>query len=142
MPIVTDDVSLRRILTESRTVAVLGAKDSLGEAAYYVPAYLRARGFGVRGINPKLAGAEWLGSVAVGALADCGPVDVIEVFRRADALPDIAREVLALPWRPKVVWFQLGIRHDQAAEWLSAAGIAVVQDRCMMPDHQRLVAAR
>jgi predicted CoA-binding protein len=55
-------------------------------------------------------------------------------------LPAHAREILALPWRPRVVWFQLGIRNDRAAELLARAGIRVVQDRCMMPEHRRLVA--
>ena len=66
-------------------------------------------------------------------------VDVIEIFRRPEYLPGHADEILALPWRPKVVWFQLGIRNDVAAEKLARAGIRVVQDRCMMPDHRRLM---
>ena len=138
MPIVTDDASLRRILTETRSLLVLGAKDSSSEAAYYVPAYLQLRGFRVQGVNPKLAGTEWLGRPAVASLAEADAADVIEVFRRADALPEIAREILGLPWRPAAVWFQLGIQHDEAAQALSEAGIAVVQNRCVMPEHRRL----
>lgn len=134
----TDDQSLRRVLTESRTVLVLGAKDSPSEAAYYVPAYLHSRGFRVQGVNPKLTGADWLGSTAVGSLAEADKADVIEVFRRSDALPDVVREILALSWRPAVVWFQLGIQHDEAAQSLSDAGITVVQNRCMLPEHRRL----
>ena len=139
MPIVSDDQSLRRILTESRSVLVLGAKDSPTEAAYYVPAYLKVHGFRVQGVNPKLAGTDWLGIAAVNALGEAENADVIEVFRRSDALPEIAREILALSWRPSVVWFQLGIQHDQAAQLLSDAGIVGVQNRCMMPEHRRLV---
>ncbi len=136
-----DDSALRRILTENRSVAVLGAKTGAWEAAYYVPAYLRAQGWTVVGVNPKIAG-DWLGARAVASLGSCPPVDVVEVFRRPEFLVGHAREVLALPWKPKVVWFQLGIRDDVAASMLMAAGIEVVQDRCMMPDHQRLVAGR
>jgi predicted CoA-binding protein len=66
------------------------------------------------------------------------PVDVIEIFRRPEYLPGHAREILALSWRPKAVWFQLGIRHDGAAAELARAGIDVVQNRCMMPEHRRL----
>jgi hypothetical protein len=68
--------------------------------------------------------------------------DVIDVFRRPAFLPGHAAEILALPWRPAVVWFQLGIRHDGAAGELAGAGIKVVQDRCMMPEHRRLLGPR
>lgn len=135
----TADADLRRILTDSRSVAVLGAKADAWEAAFYVPKYLHAQGWSVVGVNPKLAGQEWLGAPAVAGLADLAPVDVVEVFRRSDALVPIAHELLALPWRPRAVWFQLGIANDEAAALLAAAGIEVVQDRCMMPEHQRLV---
>lgn len=132
------DADLRRILTENRSVAVLGAKDSPHEAAFYVPAYLRQRGWRVVGVNPKLRG-EWLGAPELGTLAELEPVDVIEIFRRPEFLLGHAQEILALPWRPRVAWFQLGIRDDAAAARLQAAGIEVVQDRCMMPEHRRLV---
>lgn len=139
MPIVADDTSLRSILTDSRSVLVLGAKAGEFEAAYYVPAYLHAHGKSVQGVNPKLAGRDWLGQPAVAEISAGAPADVIEVFRRSDALPEVAETILALSWRPKVVWFQLGIRHDDAAQRLSDAGITVVQDRCMMPEHRRLI---
>jgi len=137
--LLTSDEDLRRVLSTSRSAAVLGAKSEPWEAAFSVPRYLRDHGWRVLGVNPKLAGADWLGSPAVGSLAELEPVDVIEVFRRPDALPAHAEEILALPWRPRAVWFQLGIRHDAAAERLARAGIEVVQDRCMMPEHRRLL---
>lgn len=138
--ILTDDAALRALLQSPVSLAVLGAKDGEDEPAYYVPAYLHARGWPVIGVNPKLAGRPWLGATAVASLAELpAPVLGVEVFRRPDQLPAIAEELLALPWRPKFVWFQLGIRHDLAAARLSAAGIDVVQSRCMMPDHRRLV---
>jgi hypothetical protein len=77
----------------------------------------------------------------VGTAVDLSvPVDVVEILRRPEYLPGHAREIRALPWRPKAVWFQLGIRHDAAAAPLARAGIRVVQDRCMMPEHRRLLA--
>jgi predicted CoA-binding protein len=66
---------------------------------------------------------------------------VVDVFRRPQTLVEHAREILALPERPAVVWFQLGIANDAAAELLARAGIRVVQDRCMMPEHRRLLGA-
>ncbi len=138
--LVDDDAGLTRILREARTVAVLGAKPEPAEPAHYVPAYLQARGYRIVPVNPIFAGQTIFGAEVVGALADLPePVDVIDVFRRPEYLPGHAREILALPWRPRAVWFQLGIRHDGAAAELARAGIDVVQDRCMMPEHRRLL---
>ena len=141
--LVDDDAGLLAILREAKTVAVLGAKPGGAEPAYYVPAYLRERGYRILPVNPKIAGRELLEAHAVARLADLAEAaDVVEIFRRPEHLPAHAVEILALPWRPKAVWFQLGIRHDAAAERLARAGIRVVQDRCMMPEHRRLMAVR
>ena len=138
--LVSDDTGLTRILTTARTVAVLGAKAGVDQPAFYVPNYLAARGYRILPVNPTLAGRSLFGRPVTATLADLGePVDVIDVFRRPEFLPGHAREILALSSRPAVVWFQLGIRHDGAAEMLARAGILVVQDRCMMPEHRRLV---
>jgi predicted CoA-binding protein len=139
--LVDDDAGLTRVLRESRTVAVLGAKAHPSEPAHYVPAYLARVGYRVLPVNPTLTGTTILGERVLPTLADLpDPVDVIDVFRRPEYLPGHANEILALPWRPAVVWFQLGIRNDVAAERLARAGIRVVQDRCMMPEHRRLLA--
>ena len=111
--ILTDDAALRAILQTPVSLAVLGAKEGDWEPAFYVPAYLHARGWQPIGVNPKLAGRPWLGAAAVASLAELpAPVVGVEIFRRPDQLPAIAQELLALPLRPKFVWFQLGIRHD------------------------------
>ena len=139
--LVDDDAGLTRILREARAVAVLGAKDDAGAPAYYVPAYLASRGYRLRPVNPRLAGRRVLNEPVVATLADLTePVDVIDVFRRPEYLPAHAAEIVRLPWRPAAVWFQLGISNDAAAETLARAGIRVVQDRCMMPEHRRLIA--
>ncbi len=138
--LVDDDAGLTRILREARTVAVLGAKVGAAQPAFYVPAYLHARGYRILPVNPVLAGQTVFGETVVGTLADLRErVDVIDVFRRPEYLPGHAHEILALSWRPRAVWFQLGIRHDGAAAQLARAGIDVVQDRCMMPEHRRLL---
>ena len=140
--LVDDDAGLARILRDSRTVAVLGAKTHRAAPAFYVPAYLQTRGYRIYPVNPTLTGESLFDQPIVGALADLStPVDVIDVFRRPEYLVGHAREILALPWRPPAVWFQLGIRNDEAARMLAGAGIRVVQDRCMMPEHRRLVGA-
>jgi len=141
--LVDDDAGLTTILKEARTVAVLGAKPGPSEAAHYVPAYLREHGYQIRPVNPRFAGQRLHDAVTVARLdALSEKVDLIEVFRRPEYLVGHADEILALPWRPNVVWFQLGIRSDTAAEKLARAGIRVVQDRCMMPEHRRLIAAK
>jgi predicted CoA-binding protein len=138
--LVDDDAGLTRILREARTVAVLGAKVGAAQPAFYVPAYLHARGYRILPVNPVLAGQTVFGETVVGTLADLRErADVIDVFRRPEYLPGHAHEILALSWRPRAVWFQLGIRHDGAAAQLARAGIDVVQDRCMMPEHRRLL---
>ena len=140
--LVDDDAGLMAILTTARTVAVLGAKPGRGEPAYYVPAYLAARGYRILPVNPVHAGAPLFGTTVVARLADLAePADVVEIFRRPEHLPGHAGEILALAWRPAAVWFQLGIRNDAAAACLARAGILVVQDRCMMPEHRRLLGA-
>ena len=138
--LIHDDEGLLTIFRESKTVAVLGAKASPSEPAYYVPAYLHARGYAIRPVNPRFAGSRLHERDTVATLAELTePADVIEIFRRPEYLPGHADEILALPWRPKTVWFQLGIRNDAAAEKLARAGMRVVQDRCMMPEHRRLL---
>ena len=138
--LVDDDAGLARVLREARRIAVLGAKPDPHEPAHYVPAYLQARGYRILPVNPIFEGQTILGERVVGTVADLDePVDVIEIFRRPTFLPDHAREILALPWKPRAVWFQLGIRHDGAATQLARAGIDVIQNRCMMPEHRRLL---
>src|SRR5512134_1140484 len=99
--LVRDDAGLTRILREARTVAVLGAKGEPGEPAFYVPAYLKQRGYRVLPVNPTLVGERILGEPVVATLADLPePVDVIEVFRRPEFLPGHASEIVRLPWKP------------------------------------------
>jgi predicted CoA-binding protein len=141
--LVDDDAGLARILREARTIAVLGAKREPTQPAFYVPAYLKVHGYRVRPVNPTRTGERIHGEPVVATLADLhdAPPDVIEVFRRPQHLQAHAAEIVRLRWRPAVVWFQLGIRDDAAAETLARAGIRVVQDRCMMPEHRRLLGA-
>jgi hypothetical protein len=138
--LVDDDTRLTAILRDARTVAVVGAKQDPGAPAHYVPAYLRRHGYRVLAVNPTLAGRTLFDEPVAATVADLPePVDVVEIFRRPVFLPGHAAEILGLPWRPAAVWFQLGIRHDGAARTLAGAGIRVVQDRCMMPEHRRLL---
>lgn len=126
----------RRALETNRTIAVLGIHDDLSRPAAYVPEYLAKVGYRVLGVNPALAGRELFGHRVVATLAELGePVDMVDVFRRPDAIPAHLDDLVAA--KPKLVWFQLGIRNDQAAAVLERAGIEVIQDRCTYADHRR-----
>jgi uncharacterized protein len=128
---------IRTILETSPTVAVLGLHRDPFKPAHYVPQYLHAQGYRILGVNPDLAGEVWFGEPVVPTLADLRePVDLVDVFRRPSHLPAHLPDLIAC--RPRVVWLQLGIRHDEVARQLEAAGIEVVQSRCTLADHQRL----
>jgi predicted CoA-binding protein len=133
------DASIREILTGSPTIAVLGIHQEPEKAAFYVPEYLHDEGYRVLGVNPKFVGTTLFGERVRATLREIGePVDLVDVFRRPDAIPDHIADILAMSPHPRVVWFQLGIRNDAAAAQLEAAGITVVQNRCTLADHQRL----
>jgi hypothetical protein len=131
--------AIRAVLQRARVVAVLGAHTDVSRAAWYVPDYLHQQGARILPVNPALAGQTLWGEPARASLTELTePVDVVDVFRRAEALPGHLAELLAMRPLPKVVWFQLGIRENTVAAALSAAGIDVVQDRCMLADHRRM----
>ncbi len=131
------DRELKALLEATKTIAVLGIKAGEHEDAYRVPRYLQRHGYAIRPVSPKLATV--LGEAAVanlGALA--APVDMINVFRAPANLPAHVDEILAMKHKPKSVWLQLGITHPATAK-LEAAGIAVVEDLCLMVEHARLL---
>lgn len=133
----SEDDRLREIFDRCRTIAVVGIKDGPGDDAFRVPAYMQRHGYRIVPVSPKLR--EVLGEPCVASLGEAaGPIDLVDLFRAPAHLPGHADEILALSPRPFAVWFQLGIRHDEAAARLAAAGIRVVQDRCLMVDHARL----
>ena len=134
-----NDSRLRDILNGSPTVAVLGMHVEPEKAAYYVPEYLHDEGYKIIGVNPQFVGQTHFGQAVRSTLAEIKePVDLIDVFRRPQDIPAHIEDILAMNPRPKVVWFQLGIKNDEAAAVLEAAGITVVQNRCTLADHQRL----
>ena len=134
-----NDARLREILTTSPTVAVLGIHHEPEKAAFYVPEYLHDEGYRIIGVNPVLAGEELFGVAVKKTLAEIDePVDLVDVFRRSELIPAHVEDILAMRPRPKVVWLQLGIRNEDVAHILEAAGITVVQNHCTLADHQRL----
>ncbi|MBA3392304.1 MAG: CoA-binding protein [Deltaproteobacteria bacterium] len=139
MPATINDARIREILTSSPTIAILGIHQEPEKAAFYVPEYLHDEGYRIIGVNPRFTEQTLFGEPVRATLAEIGePVDIVDVFRRAELIPAHIEDILAMKPRPKVVWFQLGIKNDDAAKILEAAGIVVVQNRCTLADHQRL----
>ncbi len=134
------DASLAELLRSARTVAVVGIKDREQEDAFRIPQYLQRAGYAIVPVNPKLASV--LGEPCHASLAQVDrPVDIVNLFRASEHVPAHVDEILALEPRPKAVWMQLGIHHGPSAQRLRDAGIEVVQDRCIMVDHRRLIGA-
>ena len=119
------------LLGRVRSIAIVGASPKPARPAHQVQAFLQERGYEVFPVNPGQAGGEILGRSVFARLADLPrPVDMIDVFRNPAQVPKLVDEILALPWKPKVIWLQLGIVHEEAAERARAAGMAVVMNRC------------
>jgi uncharacterized protein len=137
--LVEDDAGVRRILAQTRRVAVLGIKTpESGQPAFYVPEYAQRAGYDIAPVPvyyPEVT--EILGQRVYRRVADIpGDVDLVNVFRRPRDIPPHVDDIIAK--RPKAVWFQSGIRNDEAAEALARAGIDVVQDRCLLVELKRV----
>ena len=130
---------IRDILQEVRTVAIVGASANPVRPSYFVLKYLIDKGYIVFPVNPGQAGKEILGRPVHASLKDIpDPIDMVDVFRGSDAVPGIVEEALALDPRPKVIWMQLGVRHDAAAAAAEAAGLKVVMNRCPKIEYGKL----
>lgn len=137
MPLVTDVAELRALLARTRTIAVLGAHPAPERPAFYVPDYLHRMGYRIFPVNATRTGTRLWGEPVRARLTDIPvPVDLVDVFRRSEAVPDHLADMLALAPRPDAVWMQAGISNESVAAALVAVGIAVVQDRCTYADHR------
>lgn len=135
------DATIRAIFACCRTIAVVGIKSGAQDDAFRVPAYMQRHGHRIVPVSPKLTTV--LGEPCVASLGDLtDPVDLVNLFRAPAHVPGHVDEILGLSRLPFAVWLQLGIRHDAAAARLEAAGVRVVQDRCLMVEHARLGGSR
>ncbi len=130
------DEQLAEIYRSTRTIAVVGASADESKTAHRIPLYLQSQGFRIIPVNPGATSI--FGEPAVPSLTEiAGGVDVVDVFRPAEEAPGIARQAAALG--AKVLWLQIGIVSEEAAQIAQAAGMAVVMDTCMGATHGRLV---
>ena len=129
--LIDSEADLAAILADTKRIAVLGIKTEAqaGQPAFYVPRYMAEAGYEIVPVPVYYPGVvEILGVLVYRRLANVPPpVDMVNVFRRPHDIPPHLPDILAA--RPRVVWIQTGIRHDEAAETMARAGIKVVQDR-------------
>ena len=131
------DAELAEIFRTSRRIAIVGLSPKPVRPSHGVASYLQRAGYTIIPVRPT--GTTILGEVVqpnLRAAAARGPIDVVNVFRRSEFVPALLQDLLAV--RPRLVWLQVGIRHDESARRLEAEGIAVVMDRCLAVEHQYL----
>lgn len=124
-----DDDYIQSILTTNKVFAVVGASSNQARPSYIVQQYLINKGYMVIPVNPGLTGSEILGQKVYATLKDIpSPVDIVDVFRNSNAALSVTHDAIAIG--AKVVWMQLGVRNDIAAQLAEAAGLKVVMNRC------------
>ncbi len=134
-----DDSTLRKILSTTRVIAVAGVSPNPVRPSYYVARYLKLKGFRIIPVNPGHAGSTILDEQVYASLSDCpDDVDMVDIFRRSDAVPPIVDEALAHFPKLRTIWMQIGVEHPEAAAKAEAQGIHVVQNLCPKMEYQRL----
>ncbi|MEG6521451.1 CoA-binding protein [Desulfotomaculum sp. 1211_IL3151] len=129
------DERIKELLTQCKTIAVVGLSDKPHRDSYKVAQYLQQHGYRIIPVHPRIA--EVLGEKAYKTLADIPyQVDMVNVFRKSEDTPPVVEE--ALPLKPKAIWLQLGISNDAAAQLATAAGLEFIQNLCIKVDHCRL----
>ncbi len=130
------DEEVARILRQARTVAVVGFSPKPERDSHRVALYLKEQGYVVFPVNP--ACSEALGGPCHPDLASVpGPVDVVDIFRKPEAIPELVDQAIAIGAR--CVWMQLGLAHNEAADKARAAGLDVVMNKCILREHKRLL---
>ena len=136
--------TIEQILNTAKTVAVVGLSDKPERASYEVAEYLQSQGYEILPVNPAYAGQQILGRTVYATVQEAADVlardgrriDVVDVFRKSEDVPSIARD--AIDVRAGVLWMQLGIENRAAADLARAAGLDVVMNHCMLVEHRKL----
>jgi len=127
---------LLELLRSCRTIAVVGLSDNPGRDSHIVAAYLKSKGYRIIPVNPDKT--EIMQEKCYPNLSSIPePVDIVDIFRAVEAVPGIVDEAIGI--KAGAVWMQLGLSHNESAQKARAAGICVVQNRCIMVQHEKLL---
>lgn len=138
MPDYSDEL-LKKILSTTRTIAMVGVSMNPVRPSYYVARYLSLKGFTVIPVNPGHAGKMLFGRTVCATLRDIDrPVDMVDIFRRSELVGPIVDEALEVFPELKTIWMQIGVENPQAATRAEARGVTVIQNRCPKIEYQRL----
>ena len=140
MPIIDDIAGLRRILTRSRTIAVVGLSANWYRPSFFAAKYMRDHGYRIIPVNPnydEVMGERCYPDLRAAAAGSATPIDIVDCFRKAAEIVPIARDAVAIG--AKVLWMQLGIRNDEAAKIAIDAGLDVVMDHCVKIERARIL---
>ena len=136
MPL-TRDEDIAALLTNARTIALVGASDRPSRPAYGVLRFLQDHGYRVLPVNPQITGEHVHGEYVWRELSQIGePIDIVDIFRRPDAAGEAVDQAISVG--AKAVWMQIGVINDEAADRAEAAGLKVVMDRCPKIEIMRL----
>src|SRR4051794_30381663 len=131
-----DPLTIQRMLNTARTIAIVGLSNNQLRASYFVGYYLKRHGYNVIPVNPRET--EILGETCYPSLRDVPvPIDIVNVFRAPDALPDIARDAVAV--KADAMWCQFGVINEEGAQIAEDGGVTVIMDRCIKVEHARYV---
>jgi predicted CoA-binding protein len=132
-----DDAYIRDVLKRVKTIAAVGMSANDMRPSYFAMLYLQTKGFRMIPINPRYAGKQILGETVLASLDDLPePPDMVQIFRKSAEAPPIVEDAIRIG--AKVLWMQLGVRHEEAAERARQAGLDVVMDRCPKIEYGRL----
>jgi len=133
------DEFLRQILQSTTSIAMVGISTNPVRPSYFVGRYLDLKGFDVIPVNPNAVGQEIFGKTVLGSLSKITQaIDMVDIFRRSEYVPDIVEEALCRLRGLQTVWMQIGVKHSGAAENVAARGLNVIQNRCPKIEYQRL----
>lgn len=133
------DELLKEVLTRTKRIAVVGVSMNPVRPSYYVARYLTLKGYQVVPVNPGHAGKMLFGQTVVSSLQEIeGGVDMVDIFRRSEAVPPIVDEALEVFPELQTIWMQIGVEHAEAAAKAEARGVTVIQNRCPKIEYQRL----
>ncbi len=131
--------TIRRILTETKTIAVVGLSDRADRASARVARYMQGAGYTIVPVNPQIESAlgekayPTLGAAHEALTAEGRTIDLVNVFRASTYVPEIVKDIMRL--KIAALWLQLGVHHEEAVAWAEAVGVLSVADRCIMQDH-------